>query len=256
MKAADAGFPAVDGAPAPTTRASYVLVHGAWMGAWSWDAVAAGLRARGATVTVVELPAHGADESPRTSATLDAYVNKVDAAIDASAMPVILVGHSMGGVVITQAAETRPDKIAHLVYLTAFVPKDGESLLGLASTDAESKSGKHLKVDMTGGTADIPKDTLVADFCADCSPAAATKLLEHYKVEPLGPLAAPVHTTASGWGRVPKTYVYATLDQAISYGFQQKMTATVTFTWTSKLETSHAAMLAQPDKVVDALILR
>src|SRR5690242_14650481 len=92
-------------------RAPVVLVHGAWMGAWAWDDVAVELRARDEAVSVVELPAHGADQSPVADATLDAYVARVTASVDAAGAPVILVGHSMAGVVITEYAERNPDKV-------------------------------------------------------------------------------------------------------------------------------------------------
>jgi pimeloyl-ACP methyl ester carboxylesterase len=101
-------------------RRRYVLVHGAWMGAWAWDDVAAGLRAANADVAAVELPAHGADTTGLEGATLDAYVAKVRAAVDAAGGPVILVGHSLGGVVVTATAELAAPSIAKLVYLGAY----------------------------------------------------------------------------------------------------------------------------------------
>src|SRR5262245_48673319 len=174
---------------------SFVLVHGAWMGAWAWSDVASSLKAKGAQVAVVELPSHGADTTPLAGATLDAYVAKVDAAIDASPVPVVLVGHSFGGVVITQAAESRASRVAKLVYVAALLPQDGQSALDLAGQDSDSHAGPVLKVDTTAGTAGLPPDKLEDIFCADCTPDALATLKSHYRDEPVAPLGTPVHTT-------------------------------------------------------------
>jgi pimeloyl-ACP methyl ester carboxylesterase len=242
-----------DGELAPPAK-TFVLVHGSWMGAWCWDDVAAGLRAKGETVVTVELPAHGADTTPLPGATLDAYVAKVGAAVDAAEGPVILVGHSMAGMVVTQVAENKTDKIAKLVYLAAYLPKDGQTLFDLAMTDADSHSGMNVVLDMTDGLAKIPSDDLQDDFLADGSPAELATLQAHYRDEPLAPFVTPVHTTVANWGRLPKVYVYTKEDHAVSYTLQQRMTAGVTFVSTATLDTSHAPFLSQPALVTSTLL--
>lgn len=236
-----------------TTQRSYVLVHGAWMGAWCWNDVAAGLRAKGATVATVELPAHGADQTPLPEATLDAYAAKVRAAVEASATPVVLVGHSMGGVVVTAVAETSGAKIAKVVYLGAYMPKDGQSLTDLAMTDAGSHLGPVLQIDAELGVARIPMDKLADIFIADGTPSQVALLTSNYRDEPLAPFVTPVHTTPAGWGAVTKAYIFTKDDHALSYGLQQTMTAGVTMSATATIETSHAPFLSKPDLVVTTL---
>lgn len=232
----------------------FVLVHGAWMGAWAWDDVAAAMRAKGASVTTVELPAHGADMTGVSGATLDAYVAKVRGAVEGAGEPVVLVGHSMGGVVITQLAESVPDKIADLVYLAAYVPKDGQQLLDLAGMDADSHVGPALQIDMNAGVAKIALDKLQDIFCADCTTDQAADLAAHYRDEPLAPFATPVHVTAGGWGKVTKRYVYTKQDNAVSYALQQAMTAGVTLAGTATLDTSHSPFLSHATEVADTLL--
>jgi pimeloyl-ACP methyl ester carboxylesterase len=241
------------GGDAGPTQPSFVLVHGAWMGGWAWSDVAAGLQAKGANVAVVELPAHGADTTPISGATLDAYVAKVDAALDASPTPAVLVGHSFGGVVITQAAESRPSRVAKLVYVAALFPKDGQSALDIAGKDAGSHAGPVLKIDPNAGTAGLPADKLEDIFCADCAPDALATLKSHYRDEPLAPLSTPVHTTPANWGSLKKYFVYTKQDNAVSYGTQQSTTAGVTFVDTVTLDTSHSPFLSAPSRVVDTL---
>ena len=90
--------------------ATYVLVHGAWHGAWCWFKVIPLLEKRGHKVVALDLPSHGRDKTPTSSVTLQSYADRVCQTLDECSEPVVLVGHSMGGVVITQAAEQRPKK--------------------------------------------------------------------------------------------------------------------------------------------------
>ncbi len=110
--------------------ARIVLVHGAFAGAWCWEPVLPGLRAAGHEVEAIDLPGSGMDETPVEEVSLDAYANRVCAVL-AGGRPAVLVGHSMGGMVITQAAARCPEHVAALVYLAAFVPADGQSLMEL-----------------------------------------------------------------------------------------------------------------------------
>ena len=233
---------------------SVVLVHGAWNGAWAWQDVAAGLEARGAEVTVVELPAHGEDQTPIAQVSLRAYIDTVEAAIDAAPGPVMLVGHSMGGVVVTEAADERAAKLDRLVYVTAFVPKAGESLLGLRMQDADSELGAALTIEMAQGIAGVMSDRLTPVFCADCATTANTKLHAAYRDEPLGPFAEPAKLDDGGWVGVPKFYLYAAADHAISPANQQAMTAGISWQATASLATSHSPFLSHPDDVVDVLV--
>lgn len=183
-----------------------------------------------------------------------AYVAKVESAVDAATGPVVLIRHSLGGVIISQVAEQEPDKIAKLVFVAGFVPKDGDSALALAMTDADSHLGPALIVNKDQGTADVDPTKLIDVFCADCSAAEQTKLQAHYRTEPVAPLGTPVHITAANWGSVAKYYVYTKQDHAISYPSQQAQTATATFVKTALLDSSHSPFQSQPDELVVALL--
>ena len=106
--------------------ARIVLVHGAFGRAATWDRVAPGLRAAGHLVEAIDLPGQGDDPTPVEEATLDRYAQRVCEAL-AEGPPAVLVGHSMGGMVITQAAARCPQHIERLVYVAAFLPWDGMS---------------------------------------------------------------------------------------------------------------------------------
>jgi len=125
--------------------ANFVLVHGAWHGGWCWRDVASALRAAGHDVftpthTGVGERAHLGDEA----ITLETHVRDVAGVIEAEELDdIILCGHSYGGMVITQLADRMPNRIKAIVYLDAFVPESGDSLIGLLSKalDTENAAG-------------------------------------------------------------------------------------------------------------------
>ena len=140
--------------------ATFVLVHGAWHGGWYWRDTAAALRAAGHTV---HTPTHsGVGERAHQSSeaiTLEPHICDVCGTIEMEeAHDIILCGHSDGGMVITGVADRVADRIKALVYLDAFVPKDGDSLISLPQCE---KAGGWSVVKMPIGhdvMVDMPKE--------------------------------------------------------------------------------------------------
>ncbi|SRR5258708_2257427 len=108
-----------------------VLVHGAAHGAWCWEQLVPLLASRGYDVEVPDLPGLGDDPTSVKEVTLQSYIDRVVEVVSAQPEPVLLLGHSLGGGPISGAGETMPERIGRLVYLTAFLPKDSESLLSM-----------------------------------------------------------------------------------------------------------------------------
>ncbi len=123
---------------------TFVLVHGAWMAPYAWDKVRAALTKSGARVIVVQLPGHGTDMTNPAQLTLDVYKTTVLDAVNKVNGKVILVGHSLAGMIISEVAEAAPSKIEKLVYVGAYLPVNGQSLLDLANTDAKALLGPSL----------------------------------------------------------------------------------------------------------------
>ena len=117
---------------------TFVLVHGACHGGWCWYKIVPLLERQGHTVVASDLPSHGRDKIPPSEVSLKTYVDSVCKTIDSQREPVVLVGHSMGGGIITQVAEYRADKIQTLVYVTAVLLKNGEAMFQLIQQDRES----------------------------------------------------------------------------------------------------------------------
>lgn len=148
-------------ATAGNKQNTYVLVHGAWQAPYVWEAVEKNLTDKGNKVVVVQLPGHGSDSTPAHTLSLYVYRDKVIEAIAAADGKVILVGHSMGGMVITHVAEQVPSLVNKLVYLGAFLPASGQALTDLAFSDPGSKLGPSLVPSKDQLTIDVKKKTLL-----------------------------------------------------------------------------------------------
>jgi pimeloyl-ACP methyl ester carboxylesterase len=234
---------------------TYVLVHGAWQAPYVWDAVRAGLVKKGNKVIVVELPGHGNDQTLMHTLNMNVYRDKVIDAINKVDGKVILVGHSMGGVVITAVAEQIPGKISKLVYIGAFVPASGQSLGELANTDPGSKLGPLITPSADQFTLDVKRDQLTYLFINDGSAAAKQKVLANYRPEPAIPFGDKVTLTAAHFGAVEKVYIKTLQDIVISPGLQDRMIESANIKTVYSVNTSHSPFLAQP-KAVTALLIK
>ena len=230
---------------------TFVLVHGAWAGGWCWDKVVPLLRESGHKVETLDLPGHGQDTTPIHEINLAAYTQRVCETLDAQAEPVILVGHSMGGIVISQVAEEWPEKIQTLVYLSAFLVQNGESLFQLASIDSESFVNPNLIMNEQQGylafKEDAPLKEILGADCSDEEIAWAKSLLVP---EPMAPSMTPIHITEEKYGRVPRVYIETLRDRGVSPTLQKKMYTALPCQKVISMETSHASFLAAPEELV------
>lgn len=134
-----------------SSREHFVLVHGAWHGPWCWNKLTPALEAQSHRVTAVELPGRRGSAADLARLTPDDFVASVVQVLDASARPVVLVGHSLGGATISLAAEARPDKVKTLTYLTAFMVPAGMTVGSIAMTDRETLIPKVVMRDAATG---------------------------------------------------------------------------------------------------------
>jgi pimeloyl-ACP methyl ester carboxylesterase len=226
---------------------TYVLVHGAWHGAWCWEKLRSLLEAKGHRVVAIDLPAHGKDRTPAKDVTLQAYVDRVCNVLDAQRERVTLVGHSMGGVVITQTAEQRPDRIATLVYLCAFLPRAGEALLKLAESDPDGLVLPNLVIAKDGVTATLREGAPRKAFYGECSEADAAWATSRLVPDPVVGHTTPVRTTAGNWGRVPRVYIECLRDRAIPVALQRRMYTASPCGKVLSLDTDHSPFLSAPE---------
>jgi len=232
-------------------RATVVLVHGAWHGAWCWERVLGGLSTAGVDALAVDLPGHGADPGPLSDLHGDAA--RVRSTLDRVEGPVVLLGHSYGGAVVTEAG-THPN-VAHVVYLAAFALDEGESCAG-AATEAALSISHDGRPDLVAGFEYGPEGsvTLEASVAAACLYNDCDRATTEWAVGRLGPQPlVTLQQAPSGiaWKKVPSTYVVCLHDQAIHPDFQRTLArrCTTTLEW----PTDHSPFLSRPELLVDLL---
>jgi pimeloyl-ACP methyl ester carboxylesterase len=233
---------------------TYVLIHGAWHGSWCWDKLVPLLTKEGHKVEAPDLPGHGTDKTPIPEISLKAYADRVCQILDTQPEPVILVGHSMGGLVITQAAEYRPEKISTLVYLSAILPRNGESLLQLAEGDKEALVLPNLIMAEDQTYATLKDEGIKEAFYDDCSDEDVARSKSLLVPQAAAPLVTPVQTTEENFGRVRRVYISCLRDKAITPAVQEKMYKAVPCEKVITIDTSHSPFFSAPEKLVGHLL--
>ena len=239
--------------PVQNSKPTIALVHGAFEDAQVWQAVSKRLRADGYPVLAVELPGRpGAPMSP-ADVSLDLYRDTILKALSATSTPAVLVGHSFGGITISAVAEAAPEKVRTLVYVAAYLPRDGDSLVSMAQHDPDAKIGPHLQIKKEQGIA-VVDYAARADLFANDGPAQLRAALPDLILdEPLAPLATPVHLTEARFGHVDKVYVHTSKDQVISPAYQATMVAATPVRSEVTLATGHTPFLTDPDDLAAAI---
>jgi pimeloyl-ACP methyl ester carboxylesterase len=232
---------------------TFVLVHGAWHGGWCWEKLVPLLEARGHRAVAPDLPGHGADRTPTAQVTLESCAERVRAAIAAQPEPVVLVGHSMGGVVITAAAELIPERVRTLVYLTAFLVAPGEALLAAAGNDPETALAGNLVFAPDGVSAEVKPDAIRPAFYAQCSDADAERAQARLVPQAAAVFSTPVRYTPERAGRIPRVYIECTRDRAIGISVQRRMHAARPCAKVLSLDTDHSPFYSTPEALAAQL---
>jgi pimeloyl-ACP methyl ester carboxylesterase len=242
--------------PAAMTRAipsTIMLVHGACHGPWCWDRVVPLLEASGHRVLAPELPGRGAHGTPGWWRwTLQDYAKAIVGAARQAGDPVIAVGHSMGGQVISGAAEADPGLFERLVYLAAFLPRNGDSIVSLAALDKDTDIAQGTSTSLLKGQITINPDTAQPVFYGDCSADDYDWVKPRLVAEPARPSFNKLHLSAR-FGTVPRSYIRCTQDHAISIQLQDLMIARQPCQHVASLDASHSPFLSMPDEFVAAL---
>ena len=237
--------------------ARIVLVHGAFGGAWSWEPVIPGLEEAGHAVQAVDLPGSGEDQTPVAEVTLDAYADRVCEALS-SGPPAMLVGHSMGGVVVTQAAARMPEQVETLVYVAAFAPADGQSLLDLTALPegAGDQVQANIVVDGDPPVATMPEPAARVVIYGCSSDDDAGKAVARRRPQAVAPFTQPVGIPADkrdAFAALPRAYVTCLQDLAIPPALQQRMYAAAGCDPVIELDTDHSPMLSRSKELVGIL---
>lgn len=243
---------ALSATPRDAAKAPVLLVHGAWETSSIWDGVAAKLKRDGYRVQVVNLPGRLGNPAAPSQVSMESYRKAIAAAIAKDKGPVVLVGHSFAGFPISVVAEAEPTRIKTLVYLAAYLPQDGQSLLGVATADKDSKAGPSVQIDKDHNLVTIAPDARARLFANDAPPQVGAAVAAAIVPEPLAPLATPVHLSAQ-FARVDKAYIHTARDQVVSPALQTSMVAATPVRLEQTLDTGHTPFVTNPDGVAAAI---
>ena len=233
--------------------ARFVLVHGAFVAGWIWEPLAERLRAAGHGVEAPDLPGAGEDPTPVQEVTMDAYSERICEYLDEGSEPAILVANSMGGLVISQAAARRPDRVRRLVYVAGFLPRDGQSLTDLTRLPEGADDLVQATVVVSG---DPPVGTLPEATCAAsneaCSQEVANWAVERIGPQAILPLTEPVSLNQD-FEQLPRTYVVCTRDRILPPALQRRMITDSGVTDVIELDTDHHPQLSRTAELADVL---
>lgn len=233
---------------------TFILIHGSWHSAWNWHKVTPLLEQQGHRVFAIDLPGMGRDKTPIEKVTMELVVSKICELIDSIEGKVILVGHSKNGIMISQAAEHRPDKIEKLIYLAAYLIPNGKTQREYSMQDLQGVLKpyvtKHEATNSTTLGSEIYHEGLYHDCEQDITELAKV-LLSH---EPFVTGVTPLQLTDNNFGRVPRFYIECTEDRAVTPFIQQKMYQDTPCKKVYRLATSHSPFFSKPVELVDLFL--
>ncbi|HEX3689180.1 MAG TPA: alpha/beta fold hydrolase [Solirubrobacteraceae bacterium] len=238
--------------------ADFLLIHGAMGGAWCWERVIPGLEATGHRASAIDLPGQGADTTPLSEITLYRYADAVCDALDGMDGPVVLTGHSMGGMVITQAASQRPDKLAGLVYVAAFLPQSGQSLIEITHLPeaAGDSVQANIVVDGDPPVATMPPEAAPEALYHCCTQEQIDWALPQRAGQPVIPFTQPFTPpggAGAGFDALPRAYVTCLQDRAIKPALQRLMYSAAGCDPVIEIDTDHSPWLSRTEELVAAL---
>ncbi len=218
------------------------------------------LEAEGHDVVAVDLPGntYGEFDIPAAQVTLDSYASHVCKVLDQLKEPVVLVGHSLGGLTISQTAEYRPDKVRTLVYLSALLLGPGDAFMPVASRETEAVRAGLQRDSWTVSddlsTVTFHEESLQARFYNDCSADDFAWAKSMLVPQPTGPLMDPMQTTGENFGRVPKVYIECLQDGAIGLPYQREMQAKIPCERAISMDTGHSTFQSAPEELASHLV--
>jgi len=233
----------------------FILIHGAWEESRMWDDVSPILQQNGHSVTAIDLPGHGKNMQTDSPVTMAAYREAVIDVIKPLDHQVILVGHSMNGALISLVAEQIPKKIERLIFVTAFLLKDGGSVLEAMQSDPEGGALPEVVFSEDQAFVTLPEPALRRIGFHDVQERAMQRFLPLMaEWQTTEPFMAKVVLSEKYFGSVPKTYIRTSIDKMVSPALQDTMTANWEVESVLNLESGHFPAFSVPEKLAELML--
>ena len=235
--------------------ARFVFVHGAFCGAWIWGPLMDRLKTAGHSPEAFDLPGLGDDDTPVREVTLDTCAARLCQVLTSHSEPAIVVGHSMGGIIATHGGARCPARVSALVYVTAFLPKDGQSLLDLTRLPEGAGDQVQANIAMEGDppVAVMPVAASRYALYDCCAEDVAAWAIQRQRPQPVAPFATPVAISREALNGIERYYVMCTRDRAIAPALQRRMIAENPCAEVVELSTDHTPQLSMTEELAGAL---
>ena len=230
---------------------TFLLIPGAWHSSACWQRVIPLLEGHGHRVIAPELLGMGSDRTPLSQIELSSWVDQIVDIVKDQEEAVILVGHSRGGIIISEVAERVPEKIRLLVYLTAALVPSGESLYNITATKV---SDSNIAVFHPDGTTTITPDKLVPTFYNTTAHEWTERLPSLMSPEPVNIFHTPLQLTDNHFGRVPRVYIECSQDNAMPLALQRSMQQRLPCKYVITMDTDHSPFFSAPTELVNNLL--
>lgn len=234
--------------------ATFLMIHGAWHGGWCFEPLRPLLAQRGHELISPTLPGMDGGEVPLDAVTLDLWAGFVADLAGRQREPVILCGHSRGGIVISSAAERAPESIVALIYITAFLLPHGQSLRGFQMEAPNPRFGAALTPTTDGNAFRFDPSAAAEVLYHRCSEALQRDASERLVLEPAQPLVTPLSLSDARFGRVPRHYIECCDDRALLLVRQRAMQMALPCRSVAALDSDHSPFLSFPEGLVEALV--
>ncbi len=229
-----------------------LLVHGSFHTGECWEKLIPQLGLRGHSASAVTLSGHRGNPKWPWLVSMETYGSDVIAAAEALGRKCILVGHSMGGMVISEAVERRPDLFESMIYISAFVPRFGKcSLLKLEPVSPALRQGTKLSI--LNGTAMISPDIARQVFCNQCDPAVRERAVALLCPQPMRASMGAVMSSETGLGSVRKHYIECLDDEALPLKSQRAMQLHMSFESVVSINSDHSPFLCKPAALAELI---
>lgn len=235
--------------------ATFVLIHGAWHGGWSFELIQPMLEAAGHTVIAPDLPGMGGSDEELRNATLANWADFVADICARAEKPVILCGHSRGGLVLSETAERVPSEIAALVYICAMMLPSGMSREQWRDRAEPNPDFRAIVQPHPSGIATVIDTQNAAPVFAQLSPThLVEQAFKRLMAEPDQPRMTELNLTDSRYGSVPRHYIECLHDRTIPISDQRMMQTLQTCASVTSLDADHSPFLSRPRALADALL--
>lgn len=230
---------------------TFLLLHGALRGAWLWEKLMPLLLREGVNAIAIDLPGHGSRSAKRKGITMSSYIYDVLEFIRGENLQhLVLVGHSMSGMIISKVAEEMPERIKHLCYLAAVVPGKNDALIDLLTPErAATLRDMEGKVDEIFG----PIETLKPAYFTDLYGKEQEFYLRQLTPQPLAVFFEKIQYTKSPELSIPKTYIMGLKDKSLppdlTKGFADRLGVQP-----FQIDAGHDMMVSQPAAVAEVLL--